>query len=98
MKKRQTNKDSCPRLRRPYHLSGRGLEALQTAAGRNQPWLKGTGPRTPLGVARSSRNALKHGLRRASQLAELRELSRVLRTLRELGRRQAAYVDGGWSD
>ena len=43
-----------------------------------QPWLKSTGPRTPEGKARSSRNAWKGGLRPA-----LRRLARNLREQRE---------------
>lgn len=43
-----------------------------------QPWLKSTGPRTPEGKARSSRNAWKGGVR-----PMIRELARTLREHRQ---------------
>ena len=46
-----------------------------------RPWEAATGPRTADGKARSARNALKHGGRTASALAELAELRRMTREM-----------------
>jgi len=67
--------------KRAYRLSPEGLAALRASARRVRPWAHSTGPRTEAGKARSSRNALKHGLRRAGVIAAQRELARAIRVL-----------------
>jgi len=67
--------------KRAYRLSPEGLAALRASARRVRPWERSTGPRTEAGKARSSRNALKHGLRRARVIAAQRELARAIRVL-----------------
>lgn len=48
----------------------------------NKPWLKSTGPRTPEGKARSSRNAFR-GSERQTVRAIAKELKRIERTALE---------------
>ncbi len=50
------------------------------------PWQQATGPRTDNGKARSSLNALKHGGRSASVLAELVEIRQMLREMHAMER------------
>lgn len=47
-----------------------GLERLRRAALEREPWKQSTGPRTAAGKARSSQNALVHGVRAAVHLPE----------------------------
>ena len=68
--------------RRSYRLSPEGLASLRASAMQNKPWEKSTWPRTRQGKARSSQNALKHGLRRAEAIADRREVSEMLHLLR----------------
>ena len=42
-------------------------------------WEKSTGPRTPAGKARVSKNALKHGMRSREVIEELQAMRRLLR-------------------
>lgn len=86
---RRTNKDDVAaparvRLDRPYRLSSAGLASLQAAARANRPWSRSTGPRTAAGKSRSSRNAVRHGLRAASFMAAMREVREGLRAAEQL--------------
>lgn len=74
-------------LRKAGQLTEEGRARLREAARRNRPWEHTTGPRTAEGLARSSKNALKHG-RDTNEAREFRE--RALRFLR-LNRR---FVEG----
>lgn len=56
--------------RKSRGITPEGREALRHAAMVHRPWDKSTGPRTPEGKAKASRNALKHGLR--ARLPQLR--------------------------
>jgi hypothetical protein len=49
-----------------------------------QPWRRATGPRTDAGKARSSANALKHGLRSRAHLESLRQASKKRREIRRI--------------
>jgi hypothetical protein len=69
--------------RRPYRLSTKGLQSLQAAVWRTQPWTKSTGPRSLEGKDRIRMNALKHGERSATT-ETIRKLARA--TVRELAR------------
>ena len=51
-----------------------------------KPWRKSTGPKTESGKNKSAQNALKHGMRSAKQLAELRLLNEALRQCRDFAR------------
>ncbi len=66
-------------LRKAGPLTEEGRARLREAARRNRPWEHTTGPRTAEGLARSSKNALKHG-RDTAKAREFRE--RALRFLR----------------
>ena len=88
---RQTNKDQP---RRRYRLSPIGLNSLRSAAQRNKPWLRSTGPRTAAGKDRSKLNAVKHNERSARSRAAWRELNAALRTLSQYDRDQTQALDG----
>lgn len=84
---RQTRPPTSPtsptnpaRPRRCYTLSPQGLASLQASARRVKPWEQSTGPRTPLGKARSRMNAWKHG-ERSCEVMEQRALQAELRRL-----------------
>lgn len=49
-----------------------------------KPWNRSTGPRTPAGKARVSRNALKHGQTTARALAERAGIRALLNAAHEL--------------
>ena len=67
----------CPRRsRRSWSPERRARQALMIRTW--QPWRKSTGPRTQDGKARSSGNALKHGLRSKASVEARREDRRVL--------------------
>ncbi len=65
-------------LRKAGQLTEDGRARLREAARRNRPWEHTTGPRTAEGLARSSKNALKHG-RDTNEAREFRD--RALRFL-----------------
>jgi hypothetical protein len=56
----------------------------------SQAWLRSTGPRTPAGKARSSRNACKPNSIRRQLLAIRAELAQVLRLARAVDARRRA--------
>ena len=58
------------------------LAFLRTFIHRVQPWLSATGPKTPAGKARSSRNALKHGIRCREAITQRKELAEIMRLVR----------------
>ena len=76
-----------PRPKRVYHLSPAGCRALQAAVRKHQPWLKSTGPRTDLGKATSSQNALKHGLHSVRMNEERKAFLAHLRKMRNGAKR-----------
>ena len=55
---------------------------MRSSAQRVRPWQWTRGPQTAAGKARSSRNALKHGMRTAEAIAEKREAAELLRLCR----------------
>lgn len=61
----------------------RQREAIQ----RWRPWEQSTGPKTDEGKDASSQNALKHGLRSAEWLADLKRVNDLLRACRDRLRR-----------
>ena len=60
-----------------------GRRALSASVARHQPWLHSTGPRSPLGKAIVSQNALKHGLHSRRQADQRRAFLRHLRQMRD---------------
>jgi len=48
-----------------------------------KPWARASGPRTPEGKAKASRNATKHGGRSAQTLEQLREIRTLLAECRQ---------------
>ena len=59
---------------RTPELRARQSQAIQSW----QPWKKSTGPKSDVGKAKVSRNAVKHGDRSADTLAELQALRALL--------------------
>ena len=51
-----------------------------------KPWERSTGPKTQNGKQLSARNALKHGMRSAAHLGEVRKLNTLLRECRDFAR------------
>ena len=84
------------RCKRRYRLTLRGRRALQANIRRTRPWQKATGPRTPEGKARSSRNALKHGRRSREAIAEQRTGAGFLRMVEGMADLDGADLDYAW--
>lgn len=84
------------RRKRRYRLTLRGRRALQANIRRTRPWQKATGPQTPEGKARSSRNALKHGRRSREAIAEQRTTGGFLRMVEGMADLDGADLDYAW--
>ena len=69
--------------KRKYVLSHAGMASLQSTIRRNQPWRRSSGPRTAIGKARASRNALRHGERSAETIEHLRLIRLILRLVEQ---------------
>ena len=67
--------------KRPYRLTDQGLHRLRSIAAANRPWERSTGPRTPAGKNRSSRNAWKHGWRSREAIETLQRARAAIRVL-----------------
>jgi hypothetical protein len=68
---------------------------LVRSAQRNRPWEHSTGPKTPEGKARTSKNAWKHGERAAFAIQQRRECAELLRRWRELQASKAEFAAAG---
>lgn len=94
MKKRGTNKDE-PSGKRVYRLTPAGLASLRATVRRTKPWLRATGPTTPAGKHRASRNALRHGLYSAESIARKRQSAELLRIMRQIAPATDPSPQGG---
>jgi hypothetical protein len=80
-------------------LTEAGRQKLREACRRNRPWEQATGPRTPEGKAKVSRNALKHGKDTAQRRGFRRDAFRFCRLTLDLraamlNNEQCPEIDG----